>query len=139
MYLGQEVNMRHDMEKEISHRIRARWRAFNSVKDFLKARLDGPPVSDSSTVRSCSDAVRLRNVADDKGGRAAADNGAAGHGTTHAVDLPVRDHVRNKEVRERTGVKDVIAEYKENKFRCAGHVARFTDSRWARAVVECYP
>lgn len=40
VYLGQEVNMRRDMEKEISRRVRARWKAFNSIRDVLKGRLD---------------------------------------------------------------------------------------------------
>ena len=33
--------------------------------------------------------------------------------------LWLRDHIRNEEVREKTGLQDVLAAYKESKFRCA--------------------
>ncbi|KAG6926619.1 hypothetical protein G0U57_011657, partial [Chelydra serpentina] len=40
IYLGQEVNMRQDLNGELSRRIRAGWCVFNSIKDVLKGKID---------------------------------------------------------------------------------------------------
>ncbi|KHN86200.1 Putative uncharacterized transposon-derived protein F52C9.6, partial [Toxocara canis] len=39
VYLGQMVRMDRDMQPEITRRIRAGWRAFNSIKDVLKKKM----------------------------------------------------------------------------------------------------
>ncbi|KAL7868246.1 hypothetical protein SRHO_G00096300 [Serrasalmus rhombeus] len=81
-YLGQEVNMRHDLTKEISQRIRSGWKAFNSVKDVLKAKK--------------KEEKRLLTT------QRAMERSMLG--------ISLRDHIRNEEIRCRNGVKDVIAE-----------------------------
>lgn len=48
----------------------------------------------------------------------------------------LRDHIRNKEIEDKTRMKDVITEYHCAKLRWAGHVARCTDNRWTPAFVE---
>ncbi|CAM5115636.1 unnamed protein product [Eretmochelys imbricata] len=40
IYLGQEVNMRQDLNGELSRRIWAGWCAFNSIKDVLKGKIN---------------------------------------------------------------------------------------------------
>ena len=139
VYLGQEVNMRRDMEKEISRRIRAGWKAFNSVKDVLKARLDKSTragLFNATVLPAMLYACETWATTKREEQRLTTAQRAMERAM---LGLSLRDHIRNEEVRERTGVKDVIAEYKESKFRWAGHVARFTDGRWTRAVVEWYP
>ena len=55
------------------------------------------------------------------------------------LGISLREHIRSEAIRERTGVRDVIRDSLKSEFRWAGHVARFTDNRWTRAVVEWYP
>lgn len=51
----------------------------------------------------------------------------------------LRDHTQNKEIRDRTGVKDIITEYPDTKLKWAGHVTRFADNWWTHAIVKQYP
>ncbi|KHN78309.1 Putative uncharacterized transposon-derived protein F52C9.6 [Toxocara canis] len=55
------------------------------------------------------------------------------------LGISLRQHIRCEEIRRRTGVRDVIAEYRKQKLRWAGHVARTNDDRWTRAVAEWCP
>ena len=51
----------------------------------------------------------------------------------------LRDRIRNTEVRNRTGLKDVARSALALKWQWAGHVARLQDDRWTRAVTEWIP
>ena len=43
------------------------------------------------------------------------------------------DRVRNEEIRERTGIKDVLTIVQRSKqFKWAGHLARMNNNRWAK-------
>ncbi|VDM29311.1 unnamed protein product [Toxocara canis] len=51
--------------------------------------------------------------------------------------ISLREHIRCEEISRRTGVRDVIAEYRKQKLRWAGHVSnkrRQMDSRGCRVV-----
>uniref|UniRef100_A0A8C9S512 ribonuclease H n=1 Tax=Scleropages formosus TaxID=113540 RepID=A0A8C9S512_SCLFO len=139
VYLGQEVNMRRDMEKEISRRIRAGWKAFNSIKDVLKGKLDKttranlfngtvlPAMLYGSETWATTKREEQRLVSAQR----AMERSMLG--------ISLREHIRSETIREKSGVRDVINEYEKQKLRWAGHVARFTDNRWTRAIVEWYP
>ncbi|MFH4978539.1 hypothetical protein AB6A40_005248 [Gnathostoma spinigerum] len=49
------------------------------------------------------------------------------------------NHVRNKDIRQRTRVVDVVFESIKSKLRGAGHVARLKDDRWTKKVSGWYP
>lgn len=51
----------------------------------------------------------------------------------------LRDHIRNEELRRRTGVTDVIKRIATLKWNWAGHIARMSDDRWTRKLLEWRP
>ena len=50
-----------------------------------------------------------------------------------------RDRKRNEWVREQTGVRDVIDVVMRLKWKWAGHIARRTDGRWTRSILDWTP
>ncbi|KAK6733863.1 hypothetical protein RB195_017557 [Necator americanus] len=48
----------------------------------------------------------------------------------------VRDGIRSSLLRQRSKIRDAAAFAKESKIRWAGHVMRFNDNRWIRAVSD---
>ncbi|KAK6740110.1 hypothetical protein RB195_008527 [Necator americanus] len=53
--------------------------------------------------------------------------------------MQVRDGIRSSLLRQRSKIRDAAAFAKESKIRRAGHVMRFNDNRWARAVSDWVP
>ncbi|KAK6760875.1 hypothetical protein RB195_022082 [Necator americanus] len=51
----------------------------------------------------------------------------------------VRDGIRSSLLRQRSKIRDAAAFTKESKIRWAGHVTRFNDNRWTRAVSDWVP
>ncbi|KAK6764924.1 hypothetical protein RB195_025022 [Necator americanus] len=51
----------------------------------------------------------------------------------------VRDGIRSSLLRQRSKIRDSAAFAKESKIRWAGHVMRFNDNRWTRAVSDWVP
>ena len=90
-YLRQEMNMWHDMKKEILLRIRARCRVFNSVKDVLKAMLERSPlVKDSSTPRFSPGCCTPANRGARRRGKSSGWRGPSGPYTSHPGTLTER-------------------------------------------------
>ncbi len=55
------------------------------------------------------------------------------------LGVSLRDKIRNVEIRQRTKVTDIARKICRLKWQWAGHVARKTDGRWARKVLEWRP
>ncbi|KAK6761058.1 hypothetical protein RB195_022214 [Necator americanus] len=51
----------------------------------------------------------------------------------------VRDGIQSSLLRQRSKIRDAAAFAKESKIRWAGHVMRFNDNRWTRAVSDWVP
>ncbi|KAE9418289.1 hypothetical protein Angca_007443, partial [Angiostrongylus cantonensis] len=51
----------------------------------------------------------------------------------------VRDGIWSSDLRQRSKMKDAVLYAKQSKVRCAGHVMRMNDNRWARAVSDWIP
>ncbi|KAK6761409.1 hypothetical protein RB195_022465 [Necator americanus] len=51
----------------------------------------------------------------------------------------VKDGIRSSLLRQRSRIRDVAAFVKESKIRWSGHVMRFNDNRWTRAVSDWIP
>ena len=55
------------------------------------------------------------------------------------LGVSLRDQIRNEEIRKRTRVTDVARRIAKLKWQWAGHIARRTDGRWGRKVLEWRP
>ncbi|WKY04402.1 hypothetical protein Q1695_005418 [Nippostrongylus brasiliensis] len=54
------------------------------------------------------------------------------------LHVEARDGIRNSELRQQSKIRDAVAWAKLSKIRWAGHVMRFRDDRWTRAVVNFF-
>ena len=52
------------------------------------------------------------------------------------MGISLHDHIWSEVICECSEVKDVIAEHWKQKFRKAGHIARFLDNRWTGVIVD---
>ena len=50
--------------------------------------------------------------------------------------VSLRDHIRNEDLRKRTDVTDVVDKIRTLKWDWAGHVARMSDGRWTKRLLE---
>ncbi|KAJ8726778.1 hypothetical protein PYW08_007034 [Mythimna loreyi] len=55
------------------------------------------------------------------------------------LEVSLRVRIRNEEMRRRTRVTDISRRIAKLKWQWAGHIARRTDGRWGRKVLEWRP
>ena len=142
-YLGRELNMMNDLAPELSRRKRAAWGAYKTIEDVVKktknirlrAHLFNSTVLPALTYASETWTMRKQDE--------------------HAVSVieravervmlgvnrltQVRQGLRSSTLRQRSKIRDAAAYAKQNKIRWAGHVMRFDDNRWTRAVTDWIP
>ena len=53
--------------------------------------------------------------------------------------VSLRDHIRNEDLRRRTGVTDIVNKIRKLKWNWAGYVARMSDGRWTKRLLELTP
>lgn len=143
VYLGREINMMNDLGPELSRRKRAAWGAYKTIEDVVKktknirlrAHLFNSTVLPALTYASETWSMRKQDE--------------------HAVSVieraiervmlgvsrftQVRTGLRSSTLRQRSKIRDAAAYARLNKIRWAGHVMRFNDNRWTRAVTDWIP
>ena len=142
VYPGQEINMTNDPAPELSRRKRAVWGAFKNIKGVtkktrnirLRAYLFDSTVLPALTYASGwnlrkqdEDAVCVIQRAIER----------AMLGVSRYTQ--VMEGIRSSELRRRSKIRDAAAFAKDSKIRWAGHVMRFKDDRWTRAVTDWIP
>lgn len=55
------------------------------------------------------------------------------------LGLSLRDRIPNAEIRRRTRLVDAIERIASIKWNWAGHIARLTDNRWTKKIMEWRP
>uniref|UniRef100_A0A7I4Z4A6 Reverse transcriptase domain-containing protein n=1 Tax=Haemonchus contortus TaxID=6289 RepID=A0A7I4Z4A6_HAECO len=128
VYLGWEVNMMNDLAPELCRRKRAAWGAFKNIEGVVKktknirlrAHLFDTAVLTALTYASETWTLRKQ---DEK-----------------AVSVIQRALERTmSELRQRSKIRDAIDYAKKSNIRWAGHVMRYSDDRWTRAVTDWIP
>ncbi|KAK6763162.1 hypothetical protein RB195_023756 [Necator americanus] len=143
VYLGRELNMMNDLTPELGRRRRAAWGAYKSIEDvvkktritWLRAHLFNTTVLPALTYASQTWAFRKQ------------EENAVGviERAIERVMLrvsrfeQVRDGIRSSLLHQRSKIRDAAAFAKESKIRWVGHVMRFNDNRWTRAVSDWVP
>ncbi|KAK6738816.1 hypothetical protein RB195_020738 [Necator americanus] len=143
VYLGRELNMMNDLTPELGRRKRADWGAYKSIEDVVKktrntrlrAHLFNTTVLPALTYASETWAFRKQEE------NAVSVIERAIEGVVLGVSrfTQVRDGIRSSLLRQRSKIRDAAAFAKESKIWWAGHVMRFNDNRWTRAVSEWVP
>ena len=139
-YLGRLVTFGNDISKEITHRITSGWRRFGEYRHFLKDKMI--PICLKSTIM---DTVILPAMT------YAAETWAL---TKHQekklavaqrsmerllLNITKRPNIRNEIIRCKTGVKDIIERVWCMRGQWVGHVARMSNTRWAKITSEWTP
>ncbi|KAK6740639.1 hypothetical protein RB195_008854 [Necator americanus] len=143
VYLGRELNMMNDLAPELGRRRRAAWGAYKSIEDVVKktkntrlrAHLFNTTVLPALTYASETWALRKQEENAVSVIERAIERVMLGVSRFKQV----RDGIRSSLLRQRSKIRDAAAFAKESKIRWAGHVMRFNDNRWTRAVSEWIP
>ncbi|WKX94700.1 hypothetical protein Q1695_011738 [Nippostrongylus brasiliensis] len=143
VYLGREVNMTNDLSPELGRRKRAAWGAFKSVEEVvrktrnarLRAHLFDSTVLPALTYASESWALRKQ----DEHAICVAQRSIERRMLGVTRFIQARDGIRSSELRRQSKIRDAVAWAKLSKIRWAGHVMRFRDDRWTRAVTDWIP
>ncbi|VDM51188.1 unnamed protein product [Toxocara canis] len=138
VYLGQELNMRHDPQPEISRRRAAGWRKFYSIIDFLKrtARSYRSHLFNTTVLKAVTYGGETWSLTKGEGQKLAVTETAM---ERRILGVSLCDHIENKTLCQMSGVADVVGITPENKIRWTGHVARLADNRWTSRIAEWYP
>ena len=143
VYLGREINMMNDLAPELSRRKRAAWGAFKNIEGVVKktknirlrAHLFDSAVLPALTYASETWTLRRQDE------HAVSVIQRAVERTMLGVTrfTQVQRGIRSSELRRRSKIRDAAVFAKQSKIRWAGHVMRFCDDRWTRAVTDWIP
>ena len=139
-YLGHEVRISRDNQTcELKRRITLSWAAYGKLGDVFKSNL---PIClkrkvfnqcilpvmtyGAETLTLTVTSARKLRITQRKMERS-------------MLGVSLREHVRNEDLRARTGVTDVIYQVAKLKWNWAGHVARMTDGQWTKRLLERRP
>ena len=139
-YLGQIVQLgRSNFEKEVARRIQLGWAAFGKLRDIFSSRIPQclktrvfnqcvlPVITYGSETWSLTagllEKLRVTQRAMERA----------------MLGVSLRDKIRNTDIRRRTRVTDIARKICKLKWQWAGHIARRTDNRWGRKVLEWRP
>ena len=138
VYLGQELNVHHDLQPEIIRRRAAGWRKFYSILDILKAAdpKDRSHLFNSVVLKAMTYGCETWTPTKLEENILAVAERAM---ERRMLKVTLRDRIDNRALRKMSGVKDIVEMIRESKFRWAGHVARLEDNRWTSQIVDWYP
>ncbi|XP_055965733.1 uncharacterized protein LOC130019155 [Sorex fumeus] len=140
---GREVNMRNDLAPELSRRKRAAWNAFMNVEEIakrtknlrLRAHLFDSTVLPALTYASETWALRKQDENAIQVSQRRIERAMLGISRF----TQMRERIRSSDIRRRSRIRDAVSYAKVSKIRWAGHVMRFKDDRWTRAVTDWIP
>ncbi|KAK6762597.1 hypothetical protein RB195_023355 [Necator americanus] len=143
VHLGRELNMMNDLTPELGRRRRAAWGTYKSIEDVVKktrntrlgAHLFNTTVLPALTYASETWAFRKQEENAVSVIERAIERVMLGVSRF----TQVRDGIRSSLLRQRSKIRDAAAFAKESKIRWAGHVMRFNDNHWTRAVSDWVP
>ncbi|CAH2267236.1 jg14707 [Pararge aegeria aegeria] len=140
VYLGQTITLsKEGQEKEISRRIQLGWVAFRKLSDVLKGdiplclkrKVFNQCVLPTMTYGAETWTLTKKVVHRLKVAQRAMERAMLG--------LSLLDKIPNVEIRNRTGITDIVQRAAALKWNWAGHICRREDGRWSRVILDWQP
>lgn len=139
-YLGHEIRIGRDNQtREIERRVGLTWAAFGKLKHVFKA--DIPMCLKRRVFNQCvlpvltygSETLTLtkKSINKIRVAQRAMERSMMG--------ITLRDRVPNDQIRRITKVMDAVEQITHSKWNWAGHVARMSNQRWTKKIVEWRP
>ncbi|KAK3803056.1 hypothetical protein RRG08_027978 [Elysia crispata] len=139
-YLGQTTHLKETTKEEVTCRIRAGWSCFGRNKEIfqdekmplsLKRQVYNQCILPTMTygcqtwslTKALTQKLRVAQRAMER----------------KMLRIKLKDKVPCKEIRRRTQVKDIVDFITKQKWKWAGHAARYQDNRWTLRVTEWQP
>ena len=138
-YLGQQVTMAGERTGEIKRRLAAGWGAFAKYNDLMRSKL--PVCLKRKVYRQCIEPTMTYGCQTWAMTKRMQERLRTTQRSMERAIIGVtrRDRKTNAWVRQQSGVEDILAVVKRQKWRWAGHIARMEDSRWTKLVTEWIP
>lgn len=140
VYLGQKFELsKNNLTADLNRRISLAWAAFGKLQDVfqsdipntLKAETFNQYVLPALTYGTETWALNKNIIHKLQVTQRAMER--------RMLNIKLRDHIPNTEIRKRSKVKDVIEQLCTLRWNWAGHVGRMEDNRWTRKIIEWRP
>lgn len=139
-YLGHEISIGRDNQtREISRRIGLTWAAFGRLRNIFKSDIPmclKRKVFDQCVLPVLTYGAETLTLTKNTTNRISI---AQRKMERSMLGISLRDRIPNTTLRERSGVKDAVACIATLKWNWAGHVARLSDNRWTKRILEWRP
>lgn len=140
IYLGQMVSFKKCISNEVQRRIAIAWKKYWSLKEVMKnkqlnisikKKLYEISVLPTLTYGCQSWSLKKEDekklsICQRKMERS-------------MLGIRQKDKIKNKTIRKRTKIKDVVETIRSYKWKWAGHICRMDNSRWAKRISEWIP
>jgi len=139
-YLGHEIQIgKNNQTHEIQRRIGLGWAAFGKLRETFKS--DIPICLKRKVYEQCVLPVMTYGAETLTLTKKTAENLRVAQRAMERAMLGItrRDRIPNNTIRQRTKTKDIVEYVARMKWRWAGHVARTSNDRWTRRLLEWRP
>ena len=139
-YLGHEIQIgKNNQTNEIQRRIGLGWAAFGKLRETFKS--DIPICLKRKVYEQCVLPVITYGAETLTFTKKSAENLRVAQRAMERAMLGItkRDRIPNNTIRQRTKIKDIVEYVTRMKWRWAGHVARSSNDRWTKRLMEWRP
>lgn len=140
VYLGHEIRIDRDNQTcETKRRITLAWAAYGALRDVFKSSIPlsmKKRVFDQCVLPVMTYGMETSTLTKKSASRLQVTQRRM---ERSMLGITLRDRMSNEDLRRRTRVTDVIIRIAKLKWSWAGHVARLSDIRWTRRLLEWRP
>lgn len=140
VYLGKKFTTgKNSHIQEVKRRIQLGWIAYGRMKKILQSKIS--PANRAKLFNQCiipvlgyaAETWPLTKELMDKIGKAERRMERA------LLGIRLKDKIRNSDIRKNTQFEDIVSRIARNKWNWAGHIARLTDGRWTKEILNWRP
>lgn len=132
--------MHNNMDEEINNRVRAGWASYNKYREFLNDKKITvwikKRIFDMCILPTMTYGCQTWTLTNQRKNKLRSAQRAM---ERRMLNISIRQRIPHKDIRRRTGLKDIVEHAARLKWKWAGHVARLRDDRWTKRCTEWRP